>query len=272
MISHQMRYFQVLLVCYLCVGFTVAAQAKEKELIFAYEMKPNPPYYLGEGAKTDDQLPGVTLEVLSLVAKRLGFKVRYKRMPWAWGLKSLKHGKVDGLFHASFKAKRMMIGAYPMHQGEIDPERSIMSQRYIFYKNKASPVLFNGTGFEHLKGKVGVIIGYSITEDLKKMGVETYDNSHINSSMNMLLKNRLEGVVDLENMGDAFLRNQATKFAQIIKTSPPIVQKPYYLMLSHNLVENDPELAEKIWDSIASIKESDEYVSIVKRYDHLIRQ
>lgn len=265
--NKTLPYLTALLIFLASIHSTI--HASQLTIKFAYELKSNPPYYFSEESQTDKELPGITIELLSLVAQKLNIKLSFQRMPWARGLKLLKNNKVDGIFHASFKPQRTLLGAYPMREGKVDPSRSIMSQRYILYKPSTSKLRYENGEFHQLDGKLSVILGYSIAHDLIEMGVTLHENVNIMSSMNMLLKNRVKGVVDLENMGDAFLRNNSEKFSNIIKTSPPITEKPYYLMLSHQLLSQHPALAERIWDSIASIKKSAEFAEIIKKYDKL---
>jgi len=47
-----------------------------------YFNKENPPRVLGGGASTDWAKPGITLELLQMVAQRVGVRFEYKRMPW----------------------------------------------------------------------------------------------------------------------------------------------------------------------------------------------
>lgn len=47
---------------------------------------------------------------------------------------------------------------------------------------------------------------------------------------------------------------------------PPISEKTYYLMFSHQFTAAYPAIAEKIWDTIAAFKTGDVFNSISKRY------
>jgi polar amino acid transport system substrate-binding protein len=40
---------------------------------------------------------------------------------------------------------------------------------------------------------------------------------------------------------------------------PPLIEKPYYLMLSHQFVATEPALAERIWRTIAQVRNSPAY-------------
>jgi polar amino acid transport system substrate-binding protein len=44
----------------------------------------------------------------------------------------------------------------------------------------------------------------------------------------------------------------------------PLIEKPYYLMLSNALVKARPELAEQIWKQVEEVRNSKEYGKMVK--------
>lgn len=69
-------------------------------------------------------------------------------------------------------------------------------------------------------------------------------------------------------MKDSILRENKKKFGNIIKVKPPLKTKTYYLMLSHQFIENHPELSEAIWDAIAGVRESDKMKQLNKKYFH----
>ena len=239
--------------------------ASNKIITLAYEEKPNPPFYLGN--KTIDwKKPGITLDVLKSLEKNLNVKFKFERLPWARGLELLKNNLIDGVFHASFKKKRLNMGVYPMKNDEPDTNRSLMSQAYFLYKRKGSPLNWDGKTFEHLNGSIGAIIGYAVVEDLKQMNVDVEKVATQWSNLSKLVLGRIGGVAGLESMNDIVIKTNPEKFRSVVKVYPPIIRKPYYLMLSHNFVNENPELAEAIWDGIRNIRLSGEYEQITRKY------
>jgi polar amino acid transport system substrate-binding protein len=51
---------------------------------------------------------------------------------------------------------------------------------------------------------------------------------------------------------------------QLDVAAMPLVEKPYYLLLSHTLVKARPELAEQIWKSIEDVRNGREYKKLVQ--------
>ena len=84
----------------------------------------------------------------------------------------------------------------------------------------------------------------------------------------MLLRRRIAGAVTLETTGSPVIEKNA-RFKGIEKILPPIKEKHYYLVLSHQFVKKHPAMAQKIWQVTAEIRESAEYAALVAAYDAL---
>jgi polar amino acid transport system substrate-binding protein len=75
-----------------------------------------------------------------------------------------------------------------------------------------------------------------------------------------------EAFATLENMADDYLIRNSDKYTNITKVERPLKTKAYYLMFSHKFVSGNPQLAERIWNAIAEIKESEAYKAIAGEY------
>ena len=237
-------------------------------LLIAYEEKDNPPFYYlsGSGLNGSIHKPGVTPEVLNLIAKRLGFDIQYIRYPWARGLMKIELNEIDALFHASFKEERLLNGVYPMKGGKPDPNRMVMMQSYNLYKHKDSSLSWDGEKIEHLSGSIGALLNYAIVGDLKKLGVNVEEASYLLSLLKRVENRRLAGLASLGNMTDVLISKHASVLKNVVKLSPPLKVKPYYLMFSHGFVEENTSLANAIWHEIEVMKKSGEYNAILKSY------
>jgi len=242
-----------------------ALSAPKKTVTLVYEVKSNPPYYLGKRT-IDWKKPGITLEVLKRLEKKLNIRIAFERFPWARGLTMVKNNTVDGIFHASFLKERIEIGDYPMNKGELDLSRQLMTQSYVLYKLKDSTLSWDGKAFEHLNGSIGAVIKYSIVDDLKQMNVNVEEVTTQRSNLRKLLLGRIEGVAGLEAMNDIIIKANPDEFREVVKVFPPIKSKPFFLMLSHEFVKENTKLAEAIWNAIRDIRESGEYDKIAKKY------
>ena len=236
------------------------------ELVLATDDTPGPPYIIGGGTSLNMQKPGLEIELYNLVARRLDLQITFKRLSWIRCLKLIESGHVDGIFPASFKPERLNIGVYPMKNGKPDTDRKTRDNAYYLYKLKSSPLSWDGRRINNLDGFIGVPVGWAIAGDLKAMGIMVSDIRLPATSMDMLLHNRFAGLALLESVADTYLKEKPEAYQSIVKLSPPLKSKAYYLMLSRQFVSRQPELAEKIWNAIAEMLKTDEYRKIAVTY------
>lgn len=232
----------------------IAPSAGAAELRVAYEDKSQFPNYVGDGPDVPDR-PGVSVELVRLAAESLGHQVRLQRWPWSRCLLLLKEGKVDGIFNSSFKTERLENGVYPMKDGKPDAARRITTISYSLYRRIGTPVTWNGKGFDGLTGTIGAPLGFSIVDDLTKLGVKVEPAPDTTLNLKKLQAGRLIGVAAQDITADQLLAGGG--FTDLEKVAPPIVQKDYFLMLSHQLVAADPVAAEQIWTRLGELRASE---------------
>lgn len=267
-LSDPKIFFYILIVFTASLSFfTNLAFASPKPIItLVYEEKPNPPFHFGNTLSHADK-PGITLEVLQNLESKLNIVIKVEPTPWARGLELVKQNSVDGIFHTSFLKDRLKFGVYPMLNGEVDESRQSMTQSYVLYKLKDSKLSWDGTEFKHLNGQLGAVIDYSIVDDLNKINVKTEQVTTQYSNLSKLVLGRIDGVAGIDTMNDAIIKANPDEFRDIIKVSPPIIRKPFYLMFSHKFVKENPALAEAIWNGIRDLRETGIYDKITEKYD-----
>ena len=220
----------------------------------AYEDKPLPPFYMGSGAEPDPVAPGVSVELLREAAAAAGIEIQFVRLPWARCLKSLKSGEVDAIFNASFKEERQEAGVYPMVAGKPDPARRIANLSYMLYRLKDGPVSWDGKAMGGLDGgPVGIQAGYSVAEDLARLGLKPEEAADTVTNFKKLASRRIAAVAQLEVAGDSVLGRG--DFPTIEKAQPPLVTKDYFLMFSHQFYDSRRATAEKLWAKLAEMRE-----------------
>ncbi|MEQ9335062.1 transporter substrate-binding domain-containing protein [Thalassobaculum sp.] len=237
-------------------------------LVIVYETTPNPPRHLGEGTAIDWGRPGLTIELLKLVGERLRVNLDFKRVPWKRGLLLLETGEADAIFHSSYVAEREAIGAYPKTaSGEPDARRAIFTQSYVLFVTKDSGVTWDGATLGGLGGRpVGATAGYSVVRDLERSGVAVQPGRVPALNLAKLLEGRIAAYAELEGLADQIIRQDAELFRQVVKLQPPLITKPYYLMLSRPFVARDPALAEAVWDALAEVRASEEFRKLEDLY------
>ena len=235
-------------------------------LTLSYEVKPNPPYYLGSGTEIDWERPGIVVELFKSLEDNLDVEIHFVRNPWQRGLNMLAANEVDGVFNASFKAERMEIGVYPMRDGQVDTSRRTFTNAYYFYKLADSPVEWDGNTFGNLDGQVGAVTGYAIVGSLEEMGVDVFEGANQLDNLRMLAQGRLAGVAGIGTMNDMYLEEYPDELSGIVQVEIPLAQKEYYLIFSHQFIREHPQLAQDIWDEIGRLRESGEYDKIANKY------
>ncbi|SLM31981.1 Amino acid ABC transporter periplasmic protein [Desulfamplus magnetovallimortis] len=248
------------------VVFTYVDSGWGESITWITDNTPGGHFIIGGGTTFDENKPGIEIELYQMVAEKLGLDVTFKRAPWNMCLKQLEHNQVEGLFPASFKQDRMKIGVYPMKGEEVDLTRKTRDNAYYLYALPSARISYTQGEIKVLEGKIGVPIGWSIVEDLKQKELPIKEVPIHRNTPDLLLQKRLEGFICLETVFDAYLNRQSSKYGEIQKLIPPVKEKPYYLMLSHKFVKENPTTAKKIWDSIYDIKQSEEYTKLVDKY------
>ena len=246
--------------------FAYDIHAESLKLTFAYQNTSNFPFQTGNGSEIDSEKPGIAVELIMLAAKKIKIEIKFIRLPWKRGLDNLENGKIDGLFNASFKTERLEFGVYPMKEGTVDKNRKSYSNTYVLYTLKSSIVTWDGKRIGNLERAIGAPRGFSIVDDLRKMGIKIEESTSTMINFKKLYKGRIDGVAALESAGDSILDINKKEFGNIEKMQLPLKSKPYYLMLSHQFVEENPKIAENIWDTIALVRESEEYKQITAKY------
>ncbi len=260
-----MKVFCKFVMLFLLIGiFTGIAQAKT--LTFVCEDKQDFPTIMGNGNTVLDEKPGMGVEAIRMLEKKVGITVIIKRIPWKRCLNELEKGKADGLFTASYKEKRKQFGIYPEKNGQVDPSKRFTASSYAFYKLKSTTLNFAGKDYSTFTGKVGGPLGYSIVDDLKKKGLQMEESASTEIDFKKLVATRLQAVAALELTGDYYLTTNNSFSAKIEKMNPLIVEKPYYFMVSHQFYAKDPGLAEKIFDAIVEIREDPNYKKKLAAY------
>ncbi len=233
---------------------------------FSYEVKSNPPYYLGSGTDIDWEHPGIVVEVLKSLEDALDVEVRFIRNPWERGLRLLEANEVDGVFNASFRPERMEIGVYPMVDGEVDRNKRTFVNSYYLYTLSDSPLEWDGGQINGLTGEIGATLGYSIVGDLQDMGVSVYEGPGQLDNLRVLVQGRIAAVADIGTMTGPLLEAYSSEFEDVVRLEIPLSSKDYYLLLSHQFVTDHPELAQAVWDEIERIRESGEFDQIAENY------
>jgi len=231
-----------------------AAQAQnDAPLRLCSEDEDSYPWLLKDGR-------GLNYLMLSLMESRLRLRILVERQPWRRCLQSLRDNLVDGAFKASYSAERQAYAHYPLRDGRLDESRRMLTDSYHLYRLKGSGVRWDGERLQTGGAPVGAQSGFSIGAQLQSLGVPVDDGTKVaDAVMAKLVRERIAAAALQTNQGDYLLSRNAEWAARVERLEPPLVAKPYFLLLSRALVARDAQLAERIWDAVAEARESPQY-------------
>ncbi|SCA55436.1 putative ABC-type amino acid transport/signal transduction system, periplasmic component/domain [Candidatus Terasakiella magnetica] len=260
-----MRFFGLFLFSlFLCNS--VFSQEKPSVIHIAFEDVANPPRIMNSIRNSHSKLPGLTLELLSLIEKKLNVEFEFTRTPWARCKVLLKSNIADGIFHASYKKEREKFGVYPKLNGRIDASRSVFFRNYAVYVRSDSEAYIEDGQLKNVDGTVSAKIGYSVISDLEKNGLEVDSVKKISNGLDMVSVGRVSAFVDLEEMTDAYIAQNNSKYPNLKKMKIPYRTKAYYLIFSKEFYAKNKKLTEQIWDALAEISSSAEFIKIRHKY------
>lgn len=222
---------------------------------------------MGNTTQVLTESPGIAVEMIQMLPLQIaGLEVQLKRIPWARCKAELKSNKVDGIFNASYKKRRLKLGWYPTidgkHSGPVDPSKRITTISYSLYTLKKSDVQWNGQYISGVDGSIGAPLGYSIVNDLRQKGYKVDEAPSTRNNLDKLVLERIDILALQSVTADKIILSDPLKFQNVIKLIPPYATKPYYLMLSHNFVADNPKLSQEIWNAIRDIRN--------KKFDELV--
>ncbi len=248
--------------------YLIFASPLTAETVFrrVYFNKENPPRVLGSGTSIDWSKPGITVELFKMVAQSVGVPFEYKRMPWKRCLYAVEHGMADATFHASFKPARAKFGVYPTRDGQLDPSRRIYKNSYVFYARKGSGVNWDGQTISNASRPIGTQLSYSIADDLRQMGYVVEEEASVANNLNKLAAGRISAYAEIESIADYTLGQEKSRYENIVKLQPPLREKFYYLLIAKSFFEKNPQMAEKIWDAVRDVQQTDAYREMVGKY------
>ncbi|WP_419901546.1 substrate-binding periplasmic protein [Kiloniella sp.] len=272
----QLRFFKPLKtiirlsVTVLVLGFCVITPANSEKISFSicYEDIENIPYYYGKGGSIPKKNPGLYIEILELVEKKLDLLISFHRAPWARCLRELELNQVDGVLAASYSKSRVEFSNYPHVSGRVDKKRRLMNQSYYLFRRIGSSASWNGKSFKNVN-KIGAQIGYSIIDLLKEHRLVVAETSSVQRGLSLLQAGRIDGFATIKEIATSIIARHPDKYDQIELVKPALKTNSYYLVLGNTFYSKYSDLSETIWNEIAEIREK-ELTGLLIKYSHAL--
>lgn len=247
----QINTLIVFLLLSLTGSFALAEEPEPPFLIrLAYSEVAAPPYQI---AHTRHH-PGLAFDIINQALQELGIGVEYVAMPNKRVLLMLEQNAVDGAFMYSFKTQRMRHGVYPMQAGHPNHALRIAELTYYLYRRADSDAEWDGKSFVNHGLIVGANTGYSIANDVRSRGVRVQEAATTEQNFSKLRLGRIDAFAHQDLVADRYLE-RAGMSEDFIKVEPPLSRKDYFLLFSQAFIAKHPQLAERIWQRIAAVRD-----------------
>jgi polar amino acid transport system substrate-binding protein len=228
-----------------------------------FDVHDNPPLIDGSGTTIDPEKPGLTIEMLRMAGERANVAIDLVRTPWQRGLYLIETGQADAIFASSYAEDRLSYGVYPMKDGRPDTRRKLFDQSYCLFVRVGSGIGWDGRTITNLHAPVGATTGYAVVPVLRAMGVAVEEEPSHLANLRKLIAGRIDAYAELDTHIRPILRSDRAEFGLIAGLQPPVLSKPYYLMFSKISYTRAPDVAERIWDAIAAVNDSNAYQELL---------
>ncbi|SFB98235.1 substrate-binding periplasmic protein [Pseudoalteromonas denitrificans] len=257
----------VLIFLSLLLTFTpkVAVASNPLKLLFCYEDKALPPYFLGAGSVVPNEKPGASIEIIRHIDSSINaVKINYIRKPWKRCLDDLASNKVDAII-GSYSEERALFAKYPMINNKIDQSKAMSNHATCFIKHKVSNFSWDGTYIKSTeKPVIAVPAGYSIINTINKLPVIIHEALSAEQAIYLLEKKRVDAAVSLCRLDNRKQINLATLNLELEIMFPPINVKRGYLIFSINYYQQNTSLVEKIWQFLTTFDSDKIYQEYVE--------
>lgn len=229
--------------------------AQENEFLICYEDQDMPPYIIGATEQSPNNALGILPEIVNEAVRNAGMVPKYVKFPWKRCLLLLGQNKVDGLFASIFQKDREKLGRYPTKDGAEDKARCLMKVGYAVFSSTKKTVPWNGTFYGKAIPSIAAPLGYVVVRTLQeKHGLKANTQLSPPMAMKFVAKGQLDGYIVEERIGKTVIEQSGLQ-GQVIPLSPIFEQHYWHFMISHRFYDENPDIAESVWDHIKMQRE-----------------
>jgi polar amino acid transport system substrate-binding protein len=216
-----MRYWRLILASFLLI-FHPLCMAEDTALRLA--TLEYPPYITntGQGAQ------GLAVDLVTTAFSRIGQSIKIEFYPIARGQHKLLNGEVDGFFSIKKTPER--------EQSMLFPQKTLMSQDYVFFVRKDSPWRFTGSFDSLAEAGVGIVsatsYGSRFDSAVQAGAFRKLDmvNNH-EANFRKLLAHRVDAVICSRLVGIYYLE-RLNGLNEVEVSGPPVETTFSYLVFT----------------------------------------
>ena len=228
-------------------------QQTNKEVRVNLSDQPSPPYIMGSGEQLPAK-PGLIVELALAAASQCQLQLKLERQPAKRLLSNLASGKNAASLQLSHTPERAGFASYPQQNGQLTRTMRISTLRYMLYVKTGSPLKWDGKQLTPSDAIVGSNLGWSINNDLEKLGIHTETAISVDSNFNKLLAGRVDAYAGPEVLGNNYLANQSLQTK--IQALPVLLkEKDYFMPFNLDYARQNPQTVQCMWQQIAKLRD-----------------
>lgn len=201
------------------------------------------------------QVAGLHVDIITQAMSHLGHQIVFKPLPWQRCLEEAKAGRFDAVATASYKPERAEFLVYPDDATSAKKSKWAVSQvEYIVVTPVAAGYQYGGDA-KALPPPVRIPRGYSVADELKKLGVSV-DDGAAGDEQNFakLMRDGKGSVVTLPEIAEKQLKKPAYAGKLAVSTTP-YTTKSYFLPFAKAAAVT-PDDMKKVWAEIAKVRDA----------------
>lgn len=195
---------------------------------------------------------GLNIDLLEAASRQIGLRLRYVALPWRRCQSGVAKGEIDGLFAISHSGEREPLWVYPPDE----PDRArfrMFRDGYVLLRRRGDAVAVSGGRVVGLDGRIGAQPGYSVVADLRQQGLDVDDGT---PEPARIVRKLLEGRLGAAALGMNDWRDLQAQDEPALDgveaLAEPLVEKDYFLVVSHRRYVHSPRAVNALWDAIAA--------------------
>lgn len=195
----------------------------------------------------------------------IGVTVKTIRRPWRRCQYDMHAGNVDAILPVIWHPGRDAWGVFPKRpDGSLNRTARLWSASYQVFSYQGSLLEWDGSHFSGVSYGVSAPLGHVSYAILKQLDVSSEEAYDLKTGFQLLALKRLDGYVMESLVGQSIINANGWQ-GMITVLDRPFSAADWYLPLSHDFVEHQPQLSQRIWWALGKARESSR-ARLVKRY------